>query len=76
MRRSRHGDQRHLAVFFGHLLGRGRAQEVRGLAAHQQERAVPERPEQRPEIEVAVVLALIAFLSTVAFSYYMDRRKS
>ena len=27
-------------------------------------------------IEVAVVLALIAFLSTVAFSYYMDRRQS
>lgn len=27
-------------------------------------------------IEVAVVLALIAFLATVAFSYYMDRRRS
>lgn len=27
-------------------------------------------------IEVAVILALIAFLATVAFSYYMDRRQS
>jgi len=27
-------------------------------------------------IEVSVVLALIAFLATVAFSYYMDRRRS
>ncbi len=26
-------------------------------------------------IEVAVVLAMIAFLATVAFSYYMDRRQ-